>query len=78
LAGRHWSLAKTRYYTLGCGKMGFMARKKKPKKFSAVKAVKELSRERIGKVPLARVVPDRKKKNARERRGTLKNLLTEE
>jgi hypothetical protein len=53
-----------------------MARKKKVKKFSAVKAVKELARERIGKVPLPRVVPDRKKKNARQEK--LRDILAEE
>jgi hypothetical protein len=55
-----------------------MARKKKVKRFSAIQAVKELSRERIGTVPLARVVPDRKKKKVARRKKTLKELLAEE
>jgi hypothetical protein len=38
------------------------ARKKKIKRFSAVQAVKEMSRDRIGVLPVSRVVPDRKKK----------------
>src|SRR5580704_7377990 len=41
-----------------------MARKKKIKRFGAVQAVKELARERIGTIPVAQVVPDRKKKKA--------------
>jgi hypothetical protein len=39
-----------------------MAKKKKPKKFSAVQAVKELARERIGAPGTEQVVPDLKKK----------------
>ena len=39
-----------------------MARKNKPKPFRAVKAVKELARERIGTPRPERVAPDRKKK----------------
>ena len=39
-----------------------MARKKKPKKFSAVQAVKEMARERIGPPGTEQVVPDLKKK----------------
>jgi hypothetical protein len=55
-----------------------MARKRKVKKFSAVQAVKELARERIGTVPLARVVPDLKKKKVARRKKTLNELLAEE
>lgn len=40
-----------------------MAKKKKPKPFSAVKAVKEMARDRIGTPPISRVVPDRKRKS---------------
>lgn len=36
-------------------------KKKKVKRFRAVEAVKALARERIGTVPSAKVVPDRKK-----------------
>ena len=44
----------------------------------AVQAVKELARERIGTVPVARVVPDRKKKKSLKHKETLPKLLTEE
>jgi hypothetical protein len=56
-----------------------MARKKKKiKKFSAVQAVKALARERIGKLPLPRVVPDRKKRKPRKQKRTLGEMLGEE
>jgi hypothetical protein len=55
-----------------------MARKKKIKRFRAVQAVKELARERIGIVPVAQVVPDRKKKKALKHKETLQELLAEE
>jgi hypothetical protein len=57
-----------------------MPRKKnKAKRFSAVQAVKELSRERIGALPASRVVPDRKKKreSAEKHKPTLGKLLDE-
>lgn len=54
-----------------------MARKKKPKPFRAVKAVKELARERIGAPRPERVVPDRKKKakDSEKHKVTLGKLL---
>lgn len=52
-----------------------MPRKKKVRKFRAVKAVKELARERIGNPPVARVVPDRKKKTSQKHKPTLERLL---
>ena len=55
-----------------------MARKKKIKRFRAVQAVKELSRERIGAVPVAQVVPDRKKKKTPKHKGTLQELLADQ
>ncbi len=55
-----------------------MARKKKLKRFRAVQAVKELARERIGTVPVARVVPDRKKKKSPKHKESLQELLAEE
>jgi hypothetical protein len=55
-----------------------MARKKKVKRFSAVGAVKALSRERIGTVPTARVVPDRKKKKALKHKKKVGEMLAEE
>ena len=59
------------------GKMEEMARKRRPKKFSKVEAVKALARERIGPPPSSRVVPDRKKKTAEKHKPTLRELLTE-
>lgn len=55
-----------------------MARKKKLKPFRAVKAVKELARERIGAPRPEQVVPDRKKKAAEKHKPTLGDLLHEE
>jgi len=53
-----------------------MARKKKPKRFRAVDAVKALARERIGTPPASRVVPDRTKKKEKHK-PTLGKLLDE-
>jgi hypothetical protein len=50
--------------------MNFMARKKKPKRFRAVQAVKELARERVGTPPVEKVVPH-KKKNPDKHKATL-------
>ena len=61
-----------------CGNMILMARKKKMKRFRAVAAVKALARERIGTVPMARVVPDRKKKKTAKHKETLADMLSEE
>jgi hypothetical protein len=57
--------------------MNFMARKKKPKRFRAVQAVKELARERVGAPPVEKVVPH-KKKNPDKHKATLAKLLGEE
>ena len=54
-----------------------MAKKRKPKPFRAVKAVKAAAREKIGRVPAARVVPDQKKKEEKHK-PTLGELLGEE
>ena len=56
-----------------------MPRKKKPKKFTAVSAVKALARERIGTVPTQKVVPDRRKEQSRseKHKPTLDRLLSE-
>jgi hypothetical protein len=53
------------------------SKKKKVKRFSAVQAVKEMSRDRIGALPVARVVPDRKKKleTSKKHKPTLGELL---
>jgi hypothetical protein len=56
-----------------------MARKKKAKKFTAVQAVKALARERIGAPPVARVVPDKRRKQTKseKHKPTLAKLLQE-
>jgi hypothetical protein len=55
-----------------------MARKKKVKRFRKVEAVKALSREQIGVVPAARVVPDRKKRTTIKYKKTLGAMLEQE
>jgi hypothetical protein len=60
------------------GKMCPMAKKKrKPKKFSTVKAVKAMARAEIGMTPGSRVVPDRRKKKTDKHKPTLGKLLEE-
>ena len=54
-----------------------MARKRKPKKFDKVDALKALARERIGTPPSSRVVPDRKKETTEKHKPTLGKLLAE-
>jgi hypothetical protein len=51
-----------------------MAGKKKAKRFRAVRAVKELARERIGAPPAEKVVPHKNKK-AEKHKPTLVRLL---
>ncbi len=53
-----------------------MAGKKKLKRFGAVKAVKELARERVGAPPTAKLVPH-KNKTAEKHKATLGKLLEE-
>jgi hypothetical protein len=53
------------------------ARKKKPKPFTAVEAVKTMARTQIGMPPTSRVVPDRKKKKTEKHKPTLAKLLDE-
>jgi hypothetical protein len=56
-----------------------MPKKKKTKAFSAVKAVKEMARERIGTLPRVQVLESRKKKKTQQqRKPTLEQLLGEE
>jgi hypothetical protein len=57
-----------------------VAKKKKPKGFRAVTAVKELARERIGTPPPEQVAPDKKKKRkaSEKHKPTLARLLSEE
>ena len=54
-----------------------MAKKKKPKPFTAVEAVKTMAREQIGAPPVSRVVPDRKKKKSEKHKPALAKLLDE-
>jgi hypothetical protein len=51
-------------------------RKKRPKKFRAVEAVKEMARERIGSPKASRIVLDRKKKEEKHK-PTLAKILAE-
>jgi hypothetical protein len=53
-----------------------IGRKKKTKRFSAVTAVKELARERVGTPPSGKVVLEKKKKPERHK-PTLEKLLGE-
>lgn len=53
-----------------------MARKKKPKPFRAVTAVKELARERVGRPPAEKIVVEKTKK-AEKHKATLTKLLSE-
>jgi hypothetical protein len=57
-----------------------MPKKRKPKTFRAVEAVKALARERIGTPPAAQVISNTKKKKeaAEKHKPTLKDLLAEE
>jgi hypothetical protein len=56
-----------------------MPKKKKVKRFRAVEAVKALARERVGIVPSAKVVPDRKKEEKlKHKKKTLAEMLERE
>jgi hypothetical protein len=57
-----------------------MAKKKRPKPFTAVEAVKTMARELIGAPPPSRVVPDRKKKKkqTQKHKPTLGTFLAED
>jgi hypothetical protein len=54
-----------------------MPRKKKPKRFHAVTAVKELARERVGTPPAEKIVLEKKKKPEKHK-PTLEKLLEPE
>jgi hypothetical protein len=56
--------------------MNTMVRRKKKKPFRAVKAVKELARERVGTPPAEKIVPQKKRK-AEKHKPTLGKLLGE-
>jgi hypothetical protein len=51
-------------------------RRKKPKRFQAVTAVKELARERVGSPPAEKIVLEKKKKPEKHK-PTLSRLLNE-
>jgi hypothetical protein len=53
-----------------------MPHKKKPKRFRAVTAVKELARERVGAPPAGQIVVEKKKKREKHK-PTLGRLLEE-
>ena len=55
-----------------------MAKRKKPKPFRAVEAVKAAAREKIGAPPPTRRVPDIKKERRQKHKPTLGKLLQEE
>lgn len=54
-----------------------MAKKKKPKAFRAVTAVKAAAREQIGAPPPTRFVPDAKKKARPKYKPTLPKILSD-
>lgn len=56
--------------------MRAMAKKKQPKRFTAVEAVKTMAREQIGAPPASKVVPNRKKKSEKHK-PTLGKFLAE-
>ncbi len=55
-----------------------MTRRKKPKPFRAVVAVKAAAREKIGSPPPTRRVPDIKKEGRQKHKPTLGKLLGDE
>jgi len=58
--------------------MSVMAKKRKPKRFSKVEAVKALARERVGSPPTGQVIPDRRQKKADKHKPTLEEILSGE
>lgn len=54
-----------------------MAKKKKPKPFRAVTAVKSAAREHIGAPPPTRFEPDAKKKARPKHKATLRKILAD-
>jgi hypothetical protein len=55
-----------------------MAKKKKPKAFSAVKAVKSIAREKMGAPPVTRRKESAKKSPQPKHKKTLSKLLSDE
>jgi hypothetical protein len=58
-------------------KIGTMPKKRKSKRFRAVKEVKAMARERIGAPPTSQVVPNRKRKRSEKHKPTLAKILGE-
>ncbi len=52
-------------------------KKRKPKKYNAVKAVKAMARAQIGMTPGSRVVPDVRRKKTDKHKPTLREWLEE-
>jgi hypothetical protein len=52
-------------------------KKRKPKEFSAIKAVKAMARAQIGMTPGSRVLPDERRKKNEKYKATLGKLLEE-
>jgi hypothetical protein len=71
----YYSFVSDKLWQDECGWLR-MPRKKKPKRFQAVKAVKELARERVGTPPAAKIVLEKKKKPEKHK-PTLSKLLQE-
>jgi len=55
-----------------------LAKRKKPKPFRAVEAVKAAAREKIGTPPPTRRVPDAKKESREKHKPTLNNWLRDD
>ena len=72
----YYSFAADKLWQHGIGRREKMARKKKTKRFSAVTAVKELARERVGAPPSGQVVLEKKKKPEKHK-PTLGKMLGE-
>jgi hypothetical protein len=54
-----------------------MPKKKRPKRFRAIEAVKAMARERIGIPPASRVIANRKRKEKEKHKPTFEDLLDE-
>ena len=66
----------THFTALSRDENGMGRKRKKPKRFRAVTAVKELARERVGTPPTEKVIVEKKKKPEKHK-PTLGKLLSE-
>jgi hypothetical protein len=73
----YYSFVTCKLWQHRCGRHTTMPRRKKPRRFQAVTAVKELARERVGMPPPEKIVPN-KKKQPEKHKPTLGKLLKEE